>query len=406
MIVALAPPIAARADTPAPLAVPVITEAELLARLDADPRLERVAAAVDRAAADVIAAGVAPNPSVSLEREAVFPDGGGLATSYLRLTLPLELSGRRAARRAAARAEVAAVTAEGEGARFALAMHALGVLRAATYERARVELLRGERAALASAVEIVRKRTSLGTASGYDLQRIELELAAYDDLIAAAQTQLGAARLELGALAGTPDGADAAEPLTVPPEPPPLALLLGDALDQRAETRAAAARTASADALARSASRGWIPDLALTAGYVRQDVSTDAAASGYTAALALSLPIFDRGQDERARALAQRRAAAAERQVLARTVPALLRVRHQALVDHLARSRALARDRLARLDQLLRSAEAAYREGGGNVIELVDAYATARDTRLRDLELRRDARLAELELWIALGRRP
>ena len=42
----------------------------------------------------------------------------------------------------------------------------------------------------------------------------------------------------------------------------------------------------------------------------------------------------------------------------------------------------------------------------GNVVELVDAYTAARDTRLRDLDLRRDARLAEIDLWLALGRRP
>ena len=40
------------------------------------------------------------------------------------------------------------------------------------------------------------------------------------------------------------------------------------------------------------------------------------------------------------------------------------------------------------------------------IVELLDAYRTARAVRLRDLELRRDARLAELDLWLALGRRP
>jgi outer membrane protein, heavy metal efflux system len=401
----MAAPIAVHAEEPAG-AVPMISEGELLAKLARDPRLERIAATVDSARADAIAVGLWPNPSLSYEGEEVFPRGGGVGTSYLRLSLPLEISGRRAARQEAARAEVAAVAAEGEGARFALAMRALRAFRTAAYERGRVELLRSERAALANAVEIVRKRTSAGTASGYDLQRIELELAAYDDLIAAATTQLAAARLELGAFAGLPEGADATEPLAIPPHPPALAVLLGDALARRPDVRAAAARREAADALARSARRAWIPELALTAGYMRQDVSADITASGYSATLGLSLPIFDRGQDERARALARRRAAEAERQIVARTVPVMLRARHQALVDTIARARTVARDQLARLDQLLRSAETAYREGGGNVIELVDAYTVARATRLRDLELRRDARLAEIDLWIALGRRP
>ena len=407
MIVALgAAPLAARAEPPLAHDVPVLGEAELLATLAADPRLARIAATVDSARADAITAGLRPNPSLSYEREDVFADRGGIGTSYLRFSLPLEISGRRAARHDAARAEVTAFAADSEGARFALAMHALRAFRTAAHDRARVELLRAERAALANAVEIVRKRTSAGTASGYDLQRMQLELAAYDDLIAAAQTQLAIARLELGALAGIPGGADAIDAVIVPPDPPALAVLLGAPLAARPDVRAAAARRDAAGALARSARRGWIPELALTAGYMRQDVSADATASGYSATLGLSLPVFDRGQDDRARALARRRAADAERQIIARTVPLMLRARHQALVATIARARNLARDQLARLDQLLRSAETAYREGDGNVVELVDAYTTARDTRLRDLELRRDARLAEIDLWTALGRRP
>jgi len=406
MIVALGVvPSVAHAEEPAPPNVPAISEAELLAKLTADPRLVRIAATVDTARADAVAAGLRPNPNIAYEREEVFADGG-IATNYLRASLPFELSGRRAARRDAARAEVAAVTAEGDGARFALTMHALRAFRTAGYERARVELLRAERAALANAVEIVRKRTSAGTASGYDLQRIQLELAAYDDLLAAAQTHLATARLELGALVGVPDGVDAAGTLDTPPDPPGLDALLGDAFTNRPDVRAAAARREGAQALARGARRSWIPDLTLQAGFMTQDVDRDTTATGYTAGLALSLPIFDHGQADAARARAQQRAADAEREVLARIVPTAIRARHQALVLTVGRARVVAREQLARLEQLLRSAETAYRDGGGNVVELVDAYSTARDTRLRDLELRRDARLAEIDLWIALGRRP
>jgi cobalt-zinc-cadmium efflux system outer membrane protein len=395
----------AHAEEPAPRNVPVISEADLLGKLAADPHLARIAATVENARAEAIAAGLRPNPSVSYEREAVFPDGG-IATSYLRFSLPFEISGRRSARREAARAEVAAATAEGDVARFALVMHALRSFRIAAYERTHVELLRSERAALANAVEIVRKRTAAGTASGYDLQRIGLELAAYDDLIAAAEAQLASARLELGALVGMPEGVDAAGALEAPPDPAGLDALIEDAFTNRPDVRAAAARHAEAQALAREARRSWIPDLALSAGFLRQGADREAAANGYTAGLALSVPMFDHGQAEEARARARQRAADADHQVLARTVPVAIRARHQALVQTIGRARAVARDQLARLDQLLRSAETGYRDGGGNVVELVDAYTTARDARLRDLALRRDARLAEIDLWIALGRRP
>jgi outer membrane protein TolC len=54
----------------------------------------------------------------------------------------------------------------------------------------------------------------------------------------------------------------------------------------------------------------------------------------------------------------------------------------------------------------VRSAESAYREGERPLFELLDAYRTARDTRLAGLELRRAARRAELRLLRATGRKP
>lgn len=387
---------------PAP---PSLDEAQLLAKLAADPRLLLLAAEREAAQAAALDAAARPNPSVAYDREALLSDGD-LAVDSLRLAVPLELSGRRAARHAAARAEVAAVTAEHEAARLAITLQALRSFRLAQYQRVRAELLLTERAALASAVEIVRKRATAGATSGYDLQRIELELAAYDDAIAAAATQREAARCELGAWIGAPGPVEAVGDLAVPSAPGPVEELLAAPLDARPELRAATERSRGATALARAARRGWIPELSLTAGLMNQDTAPDASAWGYTAGVALTLPIFERGQAERARARALERRADATRQLLSRAIPAAIRARHAALAHATARARAVEQLQLARLAQLLRSAETAYRDGGGNIVELVDAYATARDLRLRALELVRDAQLAHLDLWLALGRRP
>ncbi len=385
--------------------VPTIDEVQLLAKLTADPRLSRIAADIEGAQAEAIAAGAISNPSVAYDREALV-SGEGLATNTLRLSLPLEISGRRSARRAAARAEVTAATAEGEATRFALTIQALRSFRLAQYERERTELLRGERAALAAAVEVVRKRTAAGAASGYDLQRIELELLGYDDSLVTAATQLEAARMELGAWIGLPTGVDAAGALDLPRDPAGLEAALAEPLDRRPEMRAATARSQGARSIERAASRAWIPELVLTTGLMSQETTVGDTAWGYTAGLALTLPFLDHGQADRARARAQQRQAEATRQLISRTLPAAIRARHAALIRALERAQAVEQLQLARLAQLLRSAETAYRDGGGNIVELVDAYTTARDLRLRALELRRDAQLAQLDLWLALGRRP
>ncbi len=381
--------------------VPVLDEEQVLATLAAtDPRLDRIAADVDLAAAEAIDVGLRPDPTFGVDREEVFPDGG-VATNYLRLTIPFEISGQRARRVDAARTTTRAAGAEGDHARFSVIIEALRVYRLAAYERARVALLRSQRAALVAVVAVVRKRTTAGAASGYDLQRIELELASYDDLIAEAETRLASSRLELGALVGKPTGVDAAEAL----ELPSVAAPPDSAVQQRGDYRAASLRIASAQALTQAANRGWIPDLTVSGGVMSQDVGVDTAI-GYTAGIALTIPVFDRGQVDHARARAQRRAAEADRTLIVRAGSAAIRMRHQTLVRTVARARTIGENQVGRLEQLIRSAETGYREGGGNVIELLDAYTTARDTRLRDLELRRDARLAELDLWLALGRRP
>ena len=403
---ALAGPATAGAQEPqASEGVTAVDEAALIARIEkAHPQLERLAADADAAHADAIAAGIRAEPSIALEREEVFPDGG-LATSYARLDVPLDLSGRRGRRIEAARAAADAVVAEGKTARVQIVVNSLRVFYDAAHARLALELLRRDRAALVRVVDIVRKRTGAGAASGYDLQRFELELTAYDDLVAAAETRLIEARILLGALVGTPGVmVDASSTLALPARP--AATPDGDAvLEGRGDYQAARLRARSADRLAAEARRGWVPSLGLSAGAMSQDTGDDTA-FGYTVGLSFTLPVFDRGRATAARARAARRAAEADTRLLRQTVPALVRARQTTLERRVARSEQLTRSQLTRLEPLLRSAETAYREGNSSVVELLDAYETARNARLRDLDLRHDARLAELDLWLVLGRRP
>ena len=159
-------------------AVVAIDEADLLARLEqTDPRFERLAAEVDAAVAEVAAVAVRAEPEVALDREHSFGGGGG-ATSYLRVTVPVDISGRRGRRIDAARTAVEATRADTERARLELVVEALRVFDDAAHAHRYLETLRTERDALVRVVDIVRKRVGAGAASGYDLERFELELSA------------------------------------------------------------------------------------------------------------------------------------------------------------------------------------------------------------------------------------
>jgi cobalt-zinc-cadmium efflux system outer membrane protein len=395
-------PAAGLAAAAAPIA---LDEATFVARYQAaDARFAHLDAEVAAAEAEVTAASVRPDPTVSFEREEVFADAGGLPTHELSFVWPFDLSQRRGLRVAGARAGAHAAAGDRDARRIALVIDGLRAYHEAAYARLCVDVLRRERQALVRAVEIVRKRAGAGDASGYDLQRFELELAAYDDLLATAETVLHGARRRLAALVGQPDGlADALASLELPATSPALPGLLADALDGRPDYRAAKLRAEAAKARAAAGARGWVPTLGLTAGFLSADLG-DETAHGYVIGLSLSIPIFDRGQGDTARALAEQRAAEADARSLENQVPAAVRLAHETLVRRVAQAQQFATSQLARLDQLLKTAETAYREGDASVVELLDAHRTARDARLRDLELRRDAKLAELDLRLALGR--
>ena len=383
-----------------------IDEARLIQAVESgDPRVERIAAEVDAAAANVQAARIRPDPRIAVDREEVFPSGGGLATDYLRVVVPVEVSGRRGRTVAAATANLGAARAQSDLDRFALVVDALRVFRETAYLRLRIALMTAERGALARAVDIVTKRAKAGEASGYDQQRLQLELAAYDDLIASTKIDQRTAQQRLAMLVGRPgQRVDAAGELALV-QAPALDALLGDALARRGDYRAAKLRLDAAAAERAAADRAWVPSLELTAGVMSADVGTGAA-TGYVAGLSLNVPIFDRGAAGSARAEAARRAAGADARLLEREVPVAIRIAYETWTARVDQATRFQSAQLARLDQLLRSAETAYRDGGGTIVELLDAYRSARETRLRELELRRDASLAELDLWLAVGRRP
>jgi cobalt-zinc-cadmium efflux system outer membrane protein len=411
MRAALLPPIVALAaatrSAAAEDAAVVIEERVVIATIESgDPRIERIAAGIDDAAAAVEAARVRPEPRIAIDREEVFPPGGGLATDYLRFVIPLDVSGRRGRRIAAAERVLGAARATSEIDRFALVVEAVRVFREAAYLRLRVSLMTTERAALLRAVDIVTKRARAGEASGYDQQRLQLELGAYDDALASAAIELRAAQRRLGTLVGRPGTrVDAAGELGLPTRAAALEMILPDALARRGDYRAAQLRVEAAAAERAAADRTWVPVVELTGGPMSADLGTRTA-TGYVAGLAFNVPIFDRGAAARARADAARRAATADARWLERQIPDAIRIAHDTWTARIEQARAFQANQLARLDQLLRSAEAGYRDGAASIIELLDAYRSARDARLRDLELRRDASLAELDLWLALGRQP
>lgn len=391
---------AARAQAP----LSAIDEATFVAEVEAhDPRIAMAAAKIAAARADVAGARVRPNPSVSIEREVPYADGTGFATNYLRISLPLDFSGRRGLQIDAATAGVRATTSDAAQTRLETVIAALRVFDDCARARLHVELLTQARPLLVRAVEIARTRGKTGAASGYEVQRFELELAAHDDDIATAQIELRRTRQQLATLTGRSGAVDAMGTLELPAVVPTLEELLARART-RGDLRAATQRGEAARDRERAAGRGWVPQPTLTAGAMTADLG-DQTGTGYVAGLSLTIPIFDRGQGDRARATADRHLADAEARWLQRQIPSTVQVAHATFTARIAQARQIASGQVDRLELILRAAEVAFREGNASVLELLDAHRAARSVRLRALELRHQVARDKRELELAVGHR-
>ena len=362
--------------------------------LERGPRRGVLEARRRAAAAAVGAAAVLPNPTLSYEREAV--PGIAAADDFLRLAIPLDLSGRRSrtrdAARAGAAAEGAAITAD----TVQLELDARAAYLDAIYARAVVDQLDRSRASLAALVDTLGKRARQGDASDYDASRAALELDTLDDERVDARRKHELARLRLGGLLGEPTTPyEPGEPLALPAAP-------GAAMvAHRADIDAVRARATHADREA-SAARRTFPRLELTGGIMRS-TSSSGDGIGYVIGLGGELPIFDRGTAAAARGHAEARRWRAEADALAAEATSdIVRARHE-LIARIEQAAAYAGGPVKRAADLERRAQVTYREGDRPILELLDVQRASRHAAVRSLELIYEARRAELALRRAAG---
>lgn len=381
-----------------------IDEAAFVAELEAkDPRVAVAAAHVEMARAEIAGARVRPNPSVSFEREVPYVDGTGFDTNYLRVTVPIDISGRRGLQIDAAESGVRAATSEARRTRLEAVIEALRIYDDCARARLQMEILTETRTALVRAVEIAQQRGKTGAASGYEVHRFQLELAVHDDELASAQIALRRARVQLGTLLARSGELDTTSTLELPTHMPALESLLARATE-RGDLRAAEQREDAARRRAEAAGRGWVPLPTLMAGAMTADMGMQTG-TGYVAGLSLSIPIFDRGQGDRARAMAERRVADAEATWLQRQIPGAVHTAHATLIARIAQAQTITTEQVDRLEIILRAAETSFREGHASVVELLDAHRAARAVRLRALELRHQVARDKRELELAVGQR-
>jgi len=335
-----------------------------------------------------------PNPSVLYSRE-----GAGF-TEFLQVEQLLPVFGVRAALSRAGVEATAAAEAERDARLSILRADATTAVARLIAEQDRLQAAESHAREVERLIELLRTREREGEGSRFDRLRAEQEFRDTRQSITTAAVAVAEVRATISAMLPRDivlGRLVSAESQQSPPAQ--LDALITRAKSSRAELRALERAGTRADLEAHAARKARLPAPIVFGGLKRADDASGRERGGVFG-VNVSLPLFDAGGREAARWSAERARVDAERAV----VGALIRAEITRASEALAlRQTAVAQDQDAAGDELLRIAEVAYREGEVGILELLDAVRTASRARTRSIDIRLDARLAQIALERAVG---
>lgn len=376
-----------------------LTETEAVQRALALPDFDALGAAErEVATARTRAIPRFENPQATLSRESVSGSAGGETEWHGEVSQPIDISGRRSSLRRAARLEAEAVAADVSRRRQIRAAEVREAYAgcAAASEKSEIHQRFAER--LREAERIVTLRTSAGDTAGYDLRRLRVEARTAEAQAQLAEGNVRAECVTLSLLTGVAD----AEPATPLAALVPALPVAAAAAAARQDISAREARVAAATAEVRAAERSRIPDFTVGLGAKRLS-NEDGSAVGPTISVGARIPLFSNKGAAISEARARQRVREAELSLARREVQASIAAAAARAAAAIAAAREAreAADDAARLGTI---AEAAYQGGETGVVELVDAYRTARDAQLEIIDLTERAVRATIEQSLAEGR--
>ena len=335
-----------------------------------------------------------PNPAVTYSRE-----GAGF-TEFLQAEQSLPIFGVRDALSRAGVAATAAAEADRDVRLWVLRSDGAATVARLVAEQARLDLAQAHTREVERLIEILRTREREGEGSRFDRLRAEQELRDTRRLVTSAAVAVVEARETLSALlprvitvTRITGGLDPQQ------APAPVDALITKANSTRSELRALQQLSERATHEADAARRARLPSPNVFGGMKRAD-SASGRETGGVFGLSVSIPLFDAGGRESARWTAERARVEAERASIEYRIRSEIAGASEVLS---MRQAALAREQEDAAEELTQIAEVAYREGEVGILELLDAIRTASRARIRTIELRLEARLAEIALERAVG---
>jgi outer membrane protein, heavy metal efflux system len=372
----------------------MLSEADVVKRLTPDnPLVQAARAGVELVRSEVLAAGRWPNPSVSFTHESA----GGVSEGMFIVAQPMPLTGRRGleVRSAVARADAASERAEDRVRRLRADVRLSFVEFQAATARERALTHGLER--LRELATVLAHREDAGDAAGFDRLRVEREVMDAEAQRATAAADKRRAQTVLAGLLRIPDPASI-EPVNVIGESPvraSLAEYTAHADAARADLRAMRHDADAARFAGDAAARRWLPEPEIVAG--SKSSNAGSGDTGSIVGVRLAVPLFDRGQTERAAAAARAGQARVEAEALRQSLHAQIAGWRAAVVEREAAARQyLEASKTAA--EIARIAHVSYDAGERGILELLDAHRTLTDTELRRAALDAAVRQAEIEL--------
>ncbi len=395
---------------------PLRVDDVIRAALQKSPRVRAAQARVDAARGARTTAATLPNPLLTYQVEnSGFPGQGtpaGLDAEHsLFATVPLEPLYQRGPRIRRADEDIHAAEAELAAARWSVALDAARAFDRLALAQLTVDSARDVRKGLDELVAYNEQRVKEGVAAEGDLIRVKIERdrAAIEESVARAESVRAAAELrrfvgemaprisgETSAAASVDVTAMAAVPL------PAYEDVLARARTQQPELAAARARAAAARAEI-DVQRAFSSVRQLGATFGTKRIGHD---NTMIAGVSVPLPFFDRNRGEIARATAERIAVEEEAEWTERAVVARVEGAYEAARLLADQVRGVEADLVRRAEESRTIALAAYREGAGSLLQVLDASRALGEVRLTYARLLLAQRESRLELDAAAGSDP
>lgn len=395
---------------------PLRVDDVLRTALETSPQVRAAQARVDAARGASMTAATLPNPLLTYQVEnSRFPGQRTLpgldAERSLFATIPLEPIYQRGPRMRRAEEDVHAAEAELAATRWSVALDALRTLDRLALAQLTVNSVTDVRKGLDELVAYNEQRVKEGVAAEGDLIRVKIERdrAAIEESVARAETARAAAELrrltgqsasEASVGSAMTPAADVVSSGTAPPIPS-FDDVLARARAQQPELAAARARSAAARAEVEVQRAFSVRQLGATFGNKRIGKE-----NSMIAGLTVPLPFFDRNRGEIARAASERLAAEEEEEWTERAVVARLEGAYEATRLLSEQARGMERDLVSRAEESRTIALAAYREGAGSLLQVLDASRALGEVRLTWARLLLAQRESRLELDAAAGGEP